>query len=65
MTEKKPRTDDSIDSRAALTALKRAAEAARKTAIQTDTAIIVVENGKRLRITAEQLRKEQSGKKCD
>lgn len=37
----------------------RAAELARQTAIQTDTAIVVVRNGKPVRITAEELRKGQ------
>ena len=47
------------DLRASLAAMQRAAEMARETAIQTDTAIIVVQNGKRVRIPAEQLRKEK------
>jgi hypothetical protein len=44
------------DLRASLAALRRAAELARKTAVQTHTAIVVVENGKLRRIPAEQLR---------
>ena len=47
------------DLRASLAAMQRAAKMARETAIQTDTAIIVVQNGKRARIPAEQLRKEK------
>ena len=47
------------DLRTSLAAMQRAAEMARDTAIQTDTAIIVVQNGKRIRIPAEQLRKEK------
>ncbi|MDR0479162.1 MAG: hypothetical protein LBH31_05045 [Burkholderiaceae bacterium] len=42
--------------RASLIALQRAAELARKTAIQTNTEIIVVRDGKLVRIPAEQLR---------
>jgi len=44
------------DLRSSLAALRRAAELARKTAVQTNTAIVVVENGKLLRIPAERLR---------
>ena len=44
------------DLRASLAAMKRAALAARKTAIQTDTGIIVVRDGKPVRISAKQLR---------
>lgn len=46
------------DLRTAMTAMQRAAELARQTAIQTNTAIVVVREGKRIRITAEQLRQE-------
>jgi len=44
------------DLRASLVAMKRAAQAARKIAVQTDTAIVVVQDGKLMRIPAEQLR---------
>jgi hypothetical protein len=44
------------DLRASLIALQRAAELARKTAIQTNTEIIVVRDGKLVRIPAQQLR---------
>ena len=47
------------DLRASLEAMRRAAELARKTAIQTDTEIIVVKDGKPQRITADELRKTQ------
>lgn len=47
------------DLRASLTAMLRAAELARQTALQTGTAIVVVRDGKPVRITAEELRKEQ------
>jgi len=45
------------DLRASLTALRRATQLARETAIQTDTSIIVMREGKMVRITAEELRK--------
>lgn len=47
------------DLRASLAAMLRAAESARQTALQTGTAIVVVRDGKPVRITAEDLRKEQ------
>lgn len=47
------------DLRASLAAMLRAAESARQTALQTGTAIVVVRDGKPVRITAEELRKEQ------
>ena len=47
------------DLHASLTAMQRAAELARRTALQTDTAIVVVQNGKLMRIPAAQLRNEQ------
>ncbi|WP_233827691.1 hypothetical protein [Paraburkholderia sp. ZP32-5] len=48
------------DLRASLAAMQRAAELARRTAVQTDTAIVVVQNGKLVRISAEELRNGQS-----
>ncbi len=42
--------------RGSLAAMKRAAALARKTAIQTDTAIVLVRDGKPIRIPAAQLR---------
>ncbi len=48
------------EARGALNALKRAADLARKTAIQTDTAIIIVRDGKRVRISADELRQQQA-----
>ncbi len=45
--------------RAALGAMLRAAELARQTALQTGTAIVVVQDGKPVRVTAKELRKEQ------
>lgn len=44
------------DLRASLAAMQRAAKLARKTVLQTDTALVVVKDGKLVRITAEQLR---------
>lgn len=44
------------DLRASLAALQRAAKEARKIAIQTDTHIVVMENGKLVRLSAENLR---------
>ena len=44
------------DLRASLVAMRRAAKMARQTAIQTDTGIIVVRDGKPVRISAQQLR---------
>jgi hypothetical protein len=44
------------DLRASLAAMRRAAELARQTAVQTNTAIVVVVDGKPVRIPAKQLR---------
>jgi mRNA degradation ribonuclease J1/J2 len=48
------------DLRASLAAMQRAAQLARKTAIQTNTEIVIVQNGKLVRISAEQLRAQQA-----
>jgi hypothetical protein len=45
------------DLRASMKAMQRAAEMARQTAIQTNTALVVVRDGKTVRIPAEELRK--------
>jgi hypothetical protein len=45
------------DLRTSMAAMQRAAESARKTAIQTDTAIVVKRDGKLVRISAQELRK--------
>ena len=45
------------DLRASLAALQRAAELARQAAVQTNPAIVIVQDGKLVRIPAEQLRK--------
>ena len=47
------------DLRASLAAMRRAAEMARTTAIQTNTGIVIVQDGKPVRITSEELRREQ------
>ncbi|MCC5841815.1 MAG: hypothetical protein JJT96_17000 [Opitutales bacterium] len=46
------------DLRASMAALQRAAASARKTAIQTDTAIVIQRDGKLVRISAKELRGE-------
>ncbi|MFN9610944.1 MAG: hypothetical protein ACK569_00495, partial [Hyphomonadaceae bacterium] len=46
------------DLAASLIAMRRAAAAARKIAMQTGTGIVLNENGKTVRISAEQLRKQ-------
>lgn len=45
---------------ASLAAMKRAAAQARKQAIQTDTAIVVLKDQKIVRLTAEEIRQEES-----
>lgn len=54
---KRPNNRKSQD---ALTALQRAADSARTIAIQTNTAIVIMHDGKRIRITAEELKKQAS-----
>lgn len=46
----------SADLRASQIAIRRAAQQARLTAIQTDTNLIIVKDGKTIRITAAELR---------
>lgn len=48
------------DLRAALAALQRAAEAAREVAVQTNTGIVLTENGKLLKVSAQELREQRS-----
>lgn len=48
------------DLRASLAAMKRAAQLARSTALQTGTALVVVRDGKTVRITADELRSGQA-----
>lgn len=44
------------DLRASLDALRRAAQQARQTAIQTETSIVIVKDGRMQRISADELR---------
>lgn len=60
MTQQELSRAKNPDLRASLAAMRRAAEMARKTAIQTDTEIIIVQEGKTVRITAEELRRERA-----
>lgn len=48
------------DLRASHDALRRAAELARQTAIQTDTDLIIVKDGKTVRVPAAELREVRS-----
>jgi len=57
MTQQELSKAKNPDLRASLAAMQRAAELAREAAVQTNTAIVVVQDGKLLRIPAEQLRK--------
>ncbi len=52
------------DLRASLAAMRRAADMARGTAIQTNTEIVIVKDGKPVRVTAEELRQERRAKKA-
>jgi len=52
-----------FDIQAATAALRRAAALARKTAMETNTHLVVMRNGKVVRIPAEQLRQQQEGNK--
>ncbi|MBK9306266.1 MAG: hypothetical protein IPM58_04070 [Nitrospira sp.] len=56
MTMKNIQEAKDADLRASTAAMRRAAEAARKTAIQTGTNLIVVKDGKLTRISAQALR---------
>lgn len=46
------------DLRASMTALRRASALARETALQTNTAVVIVENGKLVRVSSEELRRK-------
>ena len=59
MTQQELSKAKNPDLRASLAAMRRAAEMARSTAIQTNTEIVIVKDGKPVRITAEELRQEQ------
>lgn len=56
MTQQELSRAKNPDLRASLVALQRAAELARQTAVQTNTAIVLVQDGKLVRIPADQLR---------
>lgn len=58
MTSDGIRTPPNPDGLAALAALKRAAAQARKTAIETNTGIVIVVDGKMRCISADELRRE-------
>jgi len=46
------------DVAASMIAMQRAARAARELAVRTDTAIVIMRDGKQVRITADELRKQ-------
>lgn len=48
------------DQRNALTAMLRAAQEARELAIQTNTAIVIMQDGVMVRVTADELRRQQA-----
>lgn len=50
------------DLRASLGALRRAAQLARKTAILTETNLVIVKDGRMLRISADELRQRSAAK---
>lgn len=58
MTQQELAEARSADLRASLAALRRAAQQARQVAIQTHTAIVIVRNGKLVRIPAEELQRQ-------
>ena len=51
------------DLRASLDALRRAAQQARKTAIQTETNLVIVKDGRMQRISADELRRQTEASK--
>ena len=59
MTNRDLSTARNPDLRASIAAMRRAADAARKTAMETDTEIVVVRDGRPIRISAQQLREGQ------
>lgn len=58
VTEQELREAKNPDLRSSLAAMRRAAAMARETAIQTGTGIVMVRDGKPIRISAAQLRAE-------
>ncbi len=63
MSVKKADRSHDPDVRDAMAALQRAAAMARQIAIQTDTAIIIMQDGRRVRVTADELRKQQAAER--
>lgn len=57
--KKKKTVSSDPEVQGAMKALRRAAQLARKIAIQTNTAIVIVQGGKRVRITADEFRKQK------
>ena len=57
MTMKNIQEAKDPDLRASVAAMSRAAQAARRTAIQTGTDLIIVKDGQLIRISADELRK--------
>jgi imidazolonepropionase-like amidohydrolase len=51
-------TAQNPDLRASMAALQRAAASARKTAIQTDTGIVIVRDGQIVHVSAQELRQD-------
>lgn len=64
MTVKDLAKAQSPEMRASLAALRRAAALARKTAIQTDTDLVIVKDGRLVRIPADQLRRDAGDAKA-
>ena len=58
MTQQELNTAKDQDLIASVAAMKRAAALARKQAMQTDTAIVVLKDQKIVRLTADEIRKE-------
>ncbi|MBM3495560.1 MAG: hypothetical protein FJX72_14745 [Armatimonadetes bacterium] len=56
MTQQELDKAQNPDLRASLAAMRRAAAAARETAMQTNTAVVMVKDGKPVRIPADELR---------
>lgn len=59
MTAKELAKARNPDLRGSLAAMRRAGDLARKTAIQTDTGIVIVRDGKPVRISAAELRADK------
>ena len=57
-------TAQNPDLRASLGALRRAAQQARKTAIQTETNLVIVKDGRLQRISADELRQQAKAQKA-